>query len=230
MILMLCGISYGQRINTTWLRPSPDSLGMILMPQASNEAGTKFKWKPVAAGDLYAFLSDSVTANTTWLKPEIEAGNATRMTSPGLINVSVGDSAISPTLWYVNDPLTGFHVWADSTGGVGETGLMLAGGPDGGFIDIYKYADDDTGFALLGVGDKTARITAMQNTLYLESAGARYLQSTGEDFRISAGTGSPEGVVTGSPGDLYVNVSGGAGTTLYVKESGAATNTGWSGL
>jgi hypothetical protein len=41
------------------------------------------------------------------------------------------------------------------------------------------------------------------------------------------GTGSPEGAVTGDVGDLYTNRSGGAGTTLYVKESGNGTNTGW---
>lgn len=41
------------------------------------------------------------------------------------------------------------------------------------------------------------------------------------------GEGSPEGVITGSPPDIYLNKSGGAGTTLYVKESGIGTNTGW---
>jgi hypothetical protein len=45
----------------------------------------------------------------------------------------------------------------------------------------------------------------------------------------SSGSGSPNGVVTGSPGDLYTSVGGGSGTTLYVKESGSATNTGWVG-
>ena len=44
---------------------------------------------------------------------------------------------------------------------------------------------------------------------------------------MSSGVGSPNGVVVGSPGDMYLNTSGGAGTTLYIKESGAATNTGW---
>ena len=43
------------------------------------------------------------------------------------------------------------------------------------------------------------------------------------------GVGSPNGAIVGSPGDVYLNTSGGAGTTLYVKESGAATNTGWVG-
>jgi hypothetical protein len=45
----------------------------------------------------------------------------------------------------------------------------------------------------------------------------------------SSGTGDPNGVVLGSPGDLYSRTDGGAGTTLYVKESGSATNTGWVG-
>ena len=45
---------------------------------------------------------------------------------------------------------------------------------------------------------------------------------------ISSGSGSPEGAVIGSPGDLYMNtLAGDAGTTLWVKQSGAATNTGW---
>jgi hypothetical protein len=44
-----------------------------------------------------------------------------------------------------------------------------------------------------------------------------------------SGTGSPNGSAVGSPCDVYANKSGGAGTTLYVKESGSTTNTGWVG-
>lgn len=40
------------------------------------------------------------------------------------------------------------------------------------------------------------------------------------------GTGSPEGVVTAPVGDIFMRTDGGAGTTYYVKESGAG-NTGW---
>jgi hypothetical protein len=40
------------------------------------------------------------------------------------------------------------------------------------------------------------------------------------------GLSTPEGVVTAAPGSLYTNLAGGAGTTLYVKESGSG-NTGW---
>ncbi len=41
-----------------------------------------------------------------------------------------------------------------------------------------------------------------------------------------SGTGSPEGVLTAPVGTVYVRTDGGAGTCLYVKESGTG-NTGW---
>ena len=43
------------------------------------------------------------------------------------------------------------------------------------------------------------------------------------------GTGSPNGVITASPPALYLNLSGGAGTTLWIKETGSNTNVGWVG-
>lgn len=42
-----------------------------------------------------------------------------------------------------------------------------------------------------------------------------------------SGAGSPETVVTAIVGSLYSNTTGGAGTTFYVKETGAG-NTGWA--
>lgn len=43
-----------------------------------------------------------------------------------------------------------------------------------------------------------------------------------------SGIGSPQGVLAAPVGTLYSNLNGGAGTTLYVKESGTG-NTGWVG-
>ncbi len=43
---------------------------------------------------------------------------------------------------------------------------------------------------------------------------------------LYSGAGSPEGNVTAVVGSLYTRTDGGAGTTLYVKESGSA-KTGW---
>lgn len=45
--------------------------------------------------------------------------------------------------------------------------------------------------------------------------------------KLLRGSGVPNSVVVGSIGDLFVRTDGGANTTLYVKESGNNTNTGW---
>lgn len=42
----------------------------------------------------------------------------------------------------------------------------------------------------------------------------------------TTGSGTPEGSLTAPVGSMYTDTSGGAGTTLYIKESGAG-NTGW---
>jgi hypothetical protein len=44
---------------------------------------------------------------------------------------------------------------------------------------------------------------------------------------ISSGMGSPEGVIEGNPGDLYINRTG-VGPALYVKEKGN-DEFGWAG-
>lgn len=56
-----------------------------------------------------------------------------------------------------------------------------------------------------------------------------YTQIVLAGVTLTFGSGSPNGAVSGSPPDLYFNLSGGAGTTLWVKETGSATNTGWVG-
>jgi hypothetical protein len=45
---------------------------------------------------------------------------------------------------------------------------------------------------------------------------------------INAGAGTPEASITAPVGSLYMRTDGGAGTSLYVKESGVG-NTGWIG-
>lgn len=45
---------------------------------------------------------------------------------------------------------------------------------------------------------------------------------------ITTGIDSPEGMVTAEVGSLYLRIDGGAGTTLYVKETGSG-DTGWVG-
>lgn len=92
-------------------------------------------------------------------------------------------------------------------GGVGGNN----GGGGGGTVDLS--APGDIGGGTPGKGYFTD----------LSATGTVVVGTT----KRSSGTGSPEGVVTGSPGDTFNRTDGGSGTTLYVKESGSATNTGW---
>jgi hypothetical protein len=71
------------------------------------------------------------------------------------------------------------------------------------------------------------------STRTLGQIARRWLDVYSVNFRPGAGTviwtsgaGSPEGVVTSPVGGLYTNTSGGASTTLFVKQSGTG-NTGW---
>ena len=61
----------------------------------------------------------------------------------------------------------------------------------------------------------------------LTASGTLAVTGNGTMGNFKRGAGSPESVVTGSVGDIYTRTDGGASTTLYVKESGSATNTGW---
>jgi hypothetical protein len=62
---------------------------------------------------------------------------------------------------------------------------------------------------------------------YFET-GIRWATSSGtlQDRGLFSANGSPEGVITAATGSMYLNRNGGAGTTLYVKETGSG-NTGW---
>jgi len=59
-------------------------------------------------------------------------------------------------------------------------------------------------------------------------SGAIYLGPASGAVTISYGTGTPEGAVTAPVSSLYLRSDGGAGASLYVKESGTG-NTGWVG-
>ena len=63
----------------------------------------------------------------------------------------------------------------------------------------------------------------------------RWSGTTGSSFQLGGpfgprllfGSGSPEGIVTGYLGDIYLNQGGGPDTTLWVKQAGNPSATGW---
>lgn len=74
--------------------------------------------------------------------------------------------------------------------------------------------------ALSVVGTTSRMIDVMAE----DEAGVRFYNDASRSIRL--GTGSPESVVTASPGSLFLRTNGGAGTSMYVKETGTG-NTGW---
>lgn len=78
-------------------------------------------------------------------------------------------------------------------------------------------------------GGGMSLLQSFSNALNGTSVSGVSTVTLGTGTKISSGTGGPNGVVSGSPGDLYTNMAGGAGTTLFVKESGVGTTTGWVG-
>lgn len=75
--------------------------------------------------------------------------------------------------------------------------------------------------------------SSLDNTYDFGTSSMRYANGYVRALRPGAGaviwtsgTGTPEGVVVAPVGSLFTRTDGGAGTTLYCKESGAG-NTGW---
>lgn len=76
-----------------------------------------------------------------------------------------------------------------------------------------------------GTGTTTSRARLTETSLDLLN-GLRLGAIGVGGVLVRSGAGSPEGVLTANIGSMYLRTDGGAGTTLYIKESGAGS-TGW---
>lgn len=85
-------------------------------------------------------------------------------------------------------------------------------------FDSTAFVVSTTGRVGVGVTPDATVALSVDSTGIKLSAGALIL----------SGVGSPEGVVAAPLGSMYLNSSGGVGATLWVKESGLSTNTGWA--
>ena len=81
----------------------------------------------------------------------------------------------------------------------------------------YFRADDVAGNALIKSGTVGTQFYGTQLSIGNQNAVSIYI-----------GSGTPEAVVVANIGSLFMRTDGGAGTSLYVKQSGTG-NTGWVG-
>lgn len=84
-------------------------------------------------------------------------------------------------------------------------------------------SNGDTSTAAFRVAKDTQTSNTSTHVWQVSEDGTQLLVNA---IKIATGTGSPEGVVTAPVGSTYHRSDGGAGTSFYVKESGAG-NTGW---
>lgn len=118
--------------------------------------------------------------------------------------------------------------------------------PGTGLALNVRASNDSTGYAGMTLQSNDGNSTKSQwfwqasdNTFrFNHNGGLAYYIDTSRNVNFQAGikvanasqwtsgAGSPETVVTAPVGSLYTRTDGGAGTTLYVKESGTG-NTGW---
>ncbi len=128
---------------------------------------------------------------------------------------------------YASNSLTaGAYVEAGSTAFVSWTGRSRVYSPANGDFRLTNAAGTD--FGKLQFGGTTSSFPAVKRN------GATLEIRLADDSEFAAvqtlydrfGSGSPEGVVTAPVGASYHRTDGGAGTSLYAKESGTG-NTGW---
>lgn len=110
---------------------------------------------------------------------------------------------------YASSALT-FSTYNESTGALVED-LISIGNGDAGADYLNPATTNNT-----DLGQASRRWKSVHTETHFVGAA-----------KITSGTGTPEGVVTGNVGDLFLRTDGGAGTCFYVKESGSG-NTGWA--
>jgi len=140
---------------------------------------------------------------------------------------------------FLNESGVYTHTLVDGYRGISQDGpYQFVRAPSSGNNGVQIEDSAAAGSGALWLGNVGSRIQATGTNMYL-TANAIFMRKTDltnsglklflggtSDASIQAGTGSPQSVVTANPGSMFLRQDGGAGTTLYIKESGTGTS-GW---
>ena len=194
-----------------------------------------------AAGGVTLTGTQTLT-NKTLTNPKISAINdnngANTLTLPATtsavnyLQLSNSSTGNGPQLTMVgSDTNISMMLIPKGTGGVqiyaptGVTPRLVANGADANHN--LNLQSKGTG-VIQANGVEVATISGTQTLTNKTLTDPKVTAASGTTPTISAGAGTPEGSVTANPGSLYMRNDGGAGTSLYIKESGTG-NTGWVG-
>ncbi len=178
------------------------------------------------AGDVdtnTAVGASTLNDNTTGSKNLAVGWASLFENTTGSYNTASGYAALFKNTEGSANSATGFEALRNNTTGSNNTAS--------GHQALYNNTEGDSNTAS-GYRSLYSNTTGSENTALGYDAQA--VSSTADNqIAIRAGAtkwyssaGSPESVVTAGVGSMYTNSTGGAGTTLYVKESGTG-NTGW---
>jgi len=144
--------------------------------------------------------------NTTGAYNTASGREALRSNTTGSSNTANGVNALYSNTEGSNNTANGYAALFSNTTGANNTAS--------GYQALYS---NTTGSENTSLGyDAQAVSSTADNQIAIRAGATKWYSSAG----------SPEGVVTAGVGSMYTNSTGGAGTTLYVKESGTG-NTGW---
>jgi hypothetical protein len=182
-------------------------------------------------------LDVSGTVNATAFSTNGSAFNGTQWTTSGAnIYYNTGKVGIGKS-----SPSAGLHISTLGDGSVPQLWVHQQSGGDWArmrlevagsvYWDITAGGGNELGFYNQAYGQMMT-IEESGNVGIGTTTPTEKLEVNGNvkigNATIRSGVGNPNGVVAGSRGDLFLRTDGGLGTTLYVKESGDGTNSGWT--
>jgi hypothetical protein len=169
---------------------------------------------PLAGTEVLPIVQSSTTRQVS--VANLTAGRAVSVA--GLTSTS--NVTLSTNATYLRGVTTGatttrmFGINAGNVVYIGSIDTQTAGGVI--FINGTEFMNVST----------ANNVTVSAGNLIIGTAGRGVTLPGGITW--TSGSGSPEGVVTAPVGSLFSRSDGGAGTSLYVKQSGSG-NTGWVG-
>lgn len=182
----------------------------------------------------------ALSANTTGLQNSAVGSSALVSNSAGNYNSAVGHNALRQNMTGHFNSAFGretmrFNTTGNNNSAFGASSLRFnTTGIQNSALGDTSLGSSTTGSNNTGLGYAAGdSITTGSNNVSIGSMSDVVDPTASNQIAIFAGTtkwlcgtGTPEGAITAGIGSIYTRLDGGAGTTLYVKESGTG-NTGW---
>ena len=189
---------------------SVNAFGVYSLPQVSGNPAAP------AAGVAAGVIATQPTATAIGLQSVAPTESGSGVIT-NWFGVAINTSSVA-------DNTTGLYIGTTSPGSVGGNYAIYSASTA---ASVFNGAATVNG--VLTAGSTLELGHASDTTLARSAAGVVTIEGNTilTSATIRSGTGTPEGAVTAPVGTLFLRTDGGAGTTLYVKESGTG-NTGWA--